>query len=113
MMHKWLTLVLVAGLHSTPLQAAPQVDVEGLMPKAAVLLIDGERKMLREGQSYKGVKLVTAYSRTATLEVEGVQVVLGLSQKVGTNYQPPQAQTVTINRNAYLQYQTAATAGPS
>ena len=88
--------------------AASQIDLEGLMPETAILLIDGERKMLREGQSFKGVKLVAAYSRTATLEVDGKQVVLGLSQRVGTHYQAPPAQVVSISRNASLQYRTNA-----
>ena len=78
------------------------------MPKTAILLIDGERKLLKEGQSYNGVTLITAYSNTATIEVNGNQMVLGLSRKVGTNYQPPPPQTVTIRRDAMLQYQTNA-----
>ncbi|WP_165954329.1 retropepsin-like aspartic protease family protein [Seongchinamella unica] len=86
----------------------PQIDLEGLMPNAAILLIDGERKLLKKGQSHNGVTLVSAYSNTATIEVNGNQMVLGLSRKVGTNYQPPPAQTVTIRRDSRLQYQTSA-----
>lgn len=99
----YLAVALPAVSH-----AAPQIDLEGLMPGTAILSVDGERKMLREGQSFKGVKLVTAYSRTATLEVDGKQVVLGLSQRVGSNYQAPAAQVVSITRNASLQYRTTA-----
>jgi len=79
------------------------------MPNAAVLLINGERKLLKEGQSHNGVTLISAYSNTATIEVNGSQMVLGLSRKVGTNYQPPAAQSVTIQRDSRLQYQTTAT----
>ncbi|WP_162846058.1 retropepsin-like aspartic protease family protein [Seongchinamella sediminis] len=78
------------------------------MPSAAILLIDGERKLLKKGQTHNGVTLISAYSNTATLEVNGSQMVLGLSRKVGTNYQPPPAQTVTIRRDAMLQYQANA-----
>ncbi len=91
-----------------PVLANPNIEIEGLMPGAAVLKVDGERKMLREGQDFKGVKLVAVYSRTATLEVAGKQLVLGLSQKVGTNYQRPAEQVVTISRDARLQYRTNA-----
>ncbi|PLW68657.1 retropepsin-like aspartic protease family protein [Pseudohalioglobus lutimaris] len=98
----------VVGLLCSVVNAAPQIDLEGLMPKTAILLVDGERKMLREGQSFKGVTLIAAYSRTATLEVQGKQVVLGLSQRVGSNYQAPPAQVVSISRNASLQYLTNA-----
>ncbi|MEP4147226.1 MAG: TIGR02281 family clan AA aspartic protease [Halioglobus sp.] len=78
------------------------------MPNAAILLIDGERKMLKEGQTHSGVTLVSAYTNTATLEVGGQKMVLGLSRKVGTNYQPPAAQVVTIQRDNMLQYRTNA-----
>ena len=86
----------------------PQIDLEGLMPNTAILLIDGERKLLKEGQSHNGVTLISAYSNTATIEVNGSQMVLGLSRKVGTNYQPPAPQIVTIRRDSRLQYQTNA-----
>ena len=102
-----LTLVISLSLIS-PTQAAPQIDLEGLMPDAAILLIDGERKMLKKGQTHNGVTLVSAYTNTATLEVDGKQMVLGLSRKVGTNYQAPAAQTVTIQRDQMLQYITTA-----
>ncbi|MEP5607417.1 MAG: TIGR02281 family clan AA aspartic protease [Marinobacter alexandrii] len=93
---------------SSSSQATPQIDLEGLLPNAAILLIDGERKMLKEGQTHNGVTLVSAYTNTATLEVNGQQMVLGLSRKVGTNYQPPAAQIVTIQRDNMLQYRTNA-----
>ena len=59
------------------------------------------------GESFKGVTLVAAHSRTATLEVDGETLELGLSRRIGTNYEPPQAQVVTIPRDAMLQYQTS------
>jgi len=89
--------------------AAPQIEVEALFTDAAVLKIDGERKMLKAGQSYKGVTLVAAYSRTATLEVGGETVVLGTSRRIGTHYEASEAQVVNIRRDAMLQYQTSAT----
>ena len=106
-------VVLLAALMSLCMQVraespTPQIDLEGLMPHTAILLIDGERKLLKEGQSHNGVTLISAYSNTATIEVNGSQMVLGLSRKVGTNYQPPAAQTVTIRRDSRLQYQTNA-----
>jgi aspartyl protease family protein len=87
---------------------SPNIEVEALFTDAAVLLIDGQRKMLRTGQSFGGVTLVAAYSRTATLEVDGATMVLGISRRVGTNYEPPGARVVEIPRDAQLQYQTTA-----
>ena len=88
--------------------APPRIEVEGLFTDAAVLQIDGERKMLKAGQSYKAVTLVAAYSRTATLEVDGQTMVLGISRRVGTRYESAEVQVVSIPHDANMQYQTTA-----
>jgi aspartyl protease family protein len=88
--------------------AAPQIVVEALFPDAAVLQIDGQRKMLRAGHSFGGVTLVSADSGTATVEIDGRRQVLQLSRHVGTVYQAPEKQVVTVRRNSALQYQTTA-----
>ena len=87
---------------------SPSIEVEALFTNAAVLQIGGERKMLKVGQSFRGVTLVAAHSGTATVEVDGRQVELGISQRIGANYQQPEATVVTIQRDARLQYQTTA-----
>jgi len=107
-----LTAALVAALSlaASGLRAAPpDVEVEALFTDAAVLLINGQRKMLRAGQSFDGVTLVAAHSSTATLEVDGATRELGLSRRVGTNFQAAQSRVVEIPRDAQLQYQTTAT----
>ncbi|MFV8819240.1 retropepsin-like aspartic protease family protein [Haliea sp. E17] len=88
--------------------AAPRITVEGLMPGAAVIMIDGQRKMLKEGDSFGGVKLISARSQIATLEVDGQRQVLGLSSRVVSNYVEAETLSVDIPRNARLQYHTTA-----
>ena len=100
------SLLLMA---SVAWSAPPRIEVEALFTDAAVLMINGERKMLRAGQSYKGVTLVAAYSRTATLEVDGEIMVLGTSRRIGAQYETAESQVVNIPRDAMLQYQTTAT----
>ncbi len=100
--------VLLLPLLPGVVRAEPRITVEGLMPGAAVLVIDGQRKMLREGQSHAGVTLVSSRSQIATLEVDGQRQVLGLSDRVGTNYVAAETRSVDIHRNAYLQYHTTA-----
>jgi aspartyl protease family protein len=85
------------------------VELEALLGDTAVLLIDGQRKTLRVGQSFAGVTLVTAQSTTATLEINGRTETVGLSQRVGTSFQETREQVVTIPRDAMMQYQTNAT----
>jgi aspartyl protease family protein len=107
------TVVLAAtGLLLLALQggvAASSVEVEALLGKTAVLLINGERNTLRVGQSFAGVTLVSTQPTSATLTIDGNTQTVGLSQRVGTIYQPIQEQVVTIPRDAKLQYQTTAT----
>jgi aspartyl protease family protein len=99
-------VLLLLGMCSAT--AAPRIEVEALFTDTAVLKIDGERKTLRVGQSWSGVTLLAAYSRTATLEVDGQQMVVGLSRRIGSTYQETKEQVVTIRRDAMLQYQTSA-----
>ena len=88
--------------------ASAAIEVEALFTDAAVLKIDGERKMLKAGQSYRGITLVAAHSSTATLDVDGQTLELGLSRRVGARYETPEAQVVSIPRDGLMQYQTNA-----
>ena len=101
-------LILITFFWVGAVLASPIIEVEALMPNTAVLKIDGQRKTLKVGQSFAGVTLVAAYSRTATLEVDGQQMVVGISRRIGSNYQEPKEQVVTIKRNNQLQYHTTA-----
>ncbi len=111
-MNRWLAaLLVVVGLVvlAGQVQAdSPLIEVEALFKDGAVVSIEGERKTLRVGQSHGGVTLLSAYSRTATFEVDGRQLVLGISRRIGTNFQEPVKQVVNIERNTQLQYQTTA-----
>ncbi|MEM8561264.1 MAG: TIGR02281 family clan AA aspartic protease [Pseudomonadota bacterium] len=103
----WLPVLLM--LTAVLVQAdVSRVEVEALFTDAAVLKIDGERKMLKTGQAHNGVVLVSAHSRTATLEVDGDLVELGTTRRIGTRYERAESQVVSIPRDAMLQYQTTA-----
>ena len=104
-------LVMTTGLAlavTRALGAPPVIEVEALFTDAAVLRIDGQRKMLRVGESFREVTLVAAYSKTATLEVDGEPMVRGLSRRIGANYEAAAERVVHIQRDARLQYQTTA-----
>ncbi|SHM93762.1 retropepsin-like aspartic protease family protein [Phytopseudomonas punonensis] len=91
----------MAGLLMTPLLAAPQVQVVGLFPGAAVLSVDGQRKLVRVGQSGpSGVQVVSVDSRSAVLRVDGVERSYGLSREYNTEgVAAPQKQTLSIARS--------------
>ena len=106
-----LTFLLVIGLSLLPLQVQGQptrVQVEALSTNSAVLNIDGQRKMLRAGQSFAEVTLVAADAKFATLRINGEEKKMGLSQHIGTSYAQPKEMKVTIARDDRNQYMTNA-----
>ena len=103
-------LVLCAGLLlASPLVAAPQGQVVGLFPGAAVVTIDGQRQLLKLGQSGPaGVTLVSADARGAVLRVDGVDRSYGLSREYSADgYAEPQRQQLSIARGMGGHYWTA------
>ncbi|MFT4520905.1 MAG: aspartyl protease family protein [Halioglobus sp.] len=103
-------LLALAGAMAVSIAFAggPHVQIEALFTDTAVLKIDGERKMLRVGQTHHGVTLVSAEAESATIQVGGKKQVLGLSRHIGSDYEEPKEQVVTIPKDAQQQYQTSA-----
>lgn len=87
---------------------AASVEVQALLGNTAVLMIDGQRKMLKIGESFAGVTVVSTQSTTATLDINGTRKTLGLSQRVGTRFQERAEKLVTIARDERMQYRTNA-----
>jgi len=95
-------IMLMAGLLAAPLLlAATSVQVVGLFPGAAVLSVDGQRKLVRVGQiGPGGVQVVSVDSRSAVLRVDGAERSYGLSREYNTaGVAAPQKQTLSIARS--------------
>jgi len=77
-------LLLAALLPSVPeSRAAPDVRVVGLFSGRAVVQIDGRQTVLRVGEAGpQGVRLLTADSESALLEIDGEQVDARLDGRV-------------------------------
>lgn len=92
--------LLLAGLLLLPPLAvsAPMVQVVGLFPGAAVLNVDGQRKLVRVGQTGPGgVEVVSADSRGAVLRVGGVERSYGLSREYsGAGYAAPEKTQLSV-----------------
>ena len=95
------------------LQAETQVQVVGLFPGAAVLLVDGQRKLVRNGQTGPGgVKVISADSKGAVLEVDGVQRDYALSREYNQiGGAGPQKAQLSISRGAGNHYWIAGSIG--
>ena len=88
-----IALVVLAG----GAIAAPKITVVGLFKDTAIVVIDGNRRTLRSGDtSPEGVTLVSANSDEAILEVDGEQIRYGLGGTIGGRYTQPAQTTVRI-----------------
>ncbi len=81
--------------------AIEKLEVQALFSNKAVLLIDGKRHILAVGQtSPEGVKVITANSRGAVLEVDGKQQQYNLGNTVSTTFSKRKSQKETIYVNS-------------
>jgi len=97
------SLLLGAALLCTaeaPLGA--EVIVKGLTQGRAILSIDGELSVLREGESRGGVTLIRADNRGATLEINGQRQTLGLDRSIAKTYHKPEPDRIKRAGSAFL-----------
>ncbi|WP_440468162.1 TIGR02281 family clan AA aspartic protease [Pseudomonas sp. YH-1] len=107
-----LSALICLSICSLVAVAAPQVQVVGLFPGAAVLNIDGQRKLLKVGQTGpEGVQVVSADSHKAVLRVGGVEQTYELSREYNSaGYATPAANAETsIARGTGGHYWVAGT----
>jgi aspartyl protease family protein len=77
--------------------AAPNVRVVGLFPGAAVLNVDGQRKLVKVGQiGTGGVRVVRADSRGAVLLVDGVERSYSLSREYSNGFAEAQKKQLSV-----------------
>ncbi|RMH83897.1 TIGR02281 family clan AA aspartic protease [Pseudomonas sp. AOB-7] len=90
--------LVVLGLLFGPLcWAASQVQVVGLFPGAAVLNVDGQRKLVRVGQSGPGgVQVVSVDKQGAVLRVDGVERSYPLSREYSAGFAEPVKKRLSI-----------------
>ncbi|WP_439862365.1 retropepsin-like aspartic protease family protein [Pseudomonas sp. MBLB4136] len=91
-----------------PLWAATQVRVVGLFPGAAVINVDGQRKLVKVGQvGPGGVELVSADSRGAVLRVDGVERSYGLSREYSDGFAEASKRQLSIAKGVGGHYWVA------
>lgn len=101
----WMVLGLAATVST--LSADPRVRVVGLFSGAAVVNIDGQRHMLRIGKpGPRGVELLAADSRTATLRINGESRQLTLERDYTEGFAAVERQQVSIARSAGGHFRT-------
>jgi aspartyl protease family protein len=97
-------------LFVTNAYAIEELEVQGLFSNKAVLMIDGKRHILAVGEtSPEGVKVISANSRGAVLEVEGQEKQFDLGNTVRTTFAKRKSQKETVFVNSGGMYLTFGT----
>lgn len=100
-------LVLCLSSTATFVQAADDVRVVGLFSDRVVLLVDGQQRLLKVGQtSPEGVKLISATSEKAGLLVNGKEIVMRMDGRVTARKRAPEVDEVQVWRNPAGMYTT-------
>ena len=91
----------------TFVQAAGDVRVVGLFSGRAVLLVDGQQRLLKPGQtSPEGVQLISATSEEAVLLIDGQEVTARLDGRVSARKRTPEINEVQVWRDTAGMYTT-------
>ncbi|EIJ41944.1 clan AA aspartic protease, TIGR02281 family [Beggiatoa alba B18LD] len=93
------------------IQAPPSISISviGLMPNKAILMIAGQQRVLKAGQSSpEGVTLISADSEQAVLEILGRQAVYGVGGYMYSVVQPVEQseQVIRIAPDSQGMYRT-------
>ncbi len=84
----WLILIAYLLLLSPTLKsvASHKIKVMALFTDKAMLVIDGSQKILKKGQTYKGVKLISSDSDAVVLQLHGKTKKFVLGREISTSY---------------------------
>jgi len=89
---KHICILLLGLLMTLPSLALDRLTVKGLFKDRAMVEIDGKAYLLTPGKTLKnGIKLISANSREAVIEVDGKVATYHLGERIGTNYTGPRA----------------------
>jgi len=98
-------LVFLLFLWSAAVPAVERVSVLALFPGKAMLNIDGQRKILSDGESFgEGFRLIEATPGQARVELNGKEQVMNLGTAVRADYAPAEKQEIRLlkQQNAFF-----------
>lgn len=98
-------LLAACLLAAAAVAAAPRVSAVALFEGKAMLLIDGQRRLVKQGEATpEGVRLISSSTRGAVIEFGGQRQTLQLSRTVGGTYAEPAAKIVRLRRDGMGMY---------
>jgi aspartyl protease family protein len=97
MFSRLLTITLLVFVAMAPVNTqAASVKVIALFADKALLEVDGEQKIVKKGETFKGVLLKSATGRGAVVEVDGKSSKLNLNQSIAGNFKKPDRSRLKI-----------------
>lgn len=105
-LHNTLALILLIALASGAAAADVSIKVIALFTDKALLMVDGEQKIVTRGETFKGVQLKSASGRGAVVVVEGEEMELGLNQSIAGNFKKPNRTSLKIFADRLGMYYT-------
>lgn len=87
------TLFLIANMN-----VFASIQAVGLMQNMAIIEVDGQRIVIRKGETKQGVKLVDSNSNQAQIEYNGKKLTLKLGSSIASSYTPPKTESVRLYR---------------
>ena len=100
-----LPVILLLGIIARFITAGNHVQVVGLFPGKAVVVIDGQRSVLEQGGRIGDVKVLEVFNDSALLEVAGVQQRYPLTREGVSRYaEPAAAQVIRLLRHSSGHY---------
>ncbi len=106
-----LCLLFLLPLASTALaeqKAAQKIKVMALFTDKAMIFVDGSQKLISKGQAFNGIKLISADSDFAVLEVQGARVRYPLGSEINTTFKkqdPGKTLVIWKDRDNMFRYQ--------
>ena len=102
-----LVLLMLCLWSAVTFVQAADVRVVGLFSGRAVLLVDGQQRLLKPGQtSPEGVKLISATSEEALLLIDGQETTARLDGRVSARKRTPEVNEVQVWRDTAGMYTT-------
>lgn len=89
-------------IFASSLASAEAVKVIALFNNKALIMVDGEQKLLQKGEVFNGVTLLSSSSRGAVIRFsDGQQKTLNLNQSISHGFKKPDKSKITIYANDY------------
>lgn len=105
-----LIALLLIGIAPCRLFSIERIVVEALFTDKAMVRVDGVRRLLKLNQpSPEGLRLISATSREAVIELDGERQVYPLGGHITTHFSKPERLTAKVWRNQAGAYTTVGT----